>query len=461
MSVCERIRERVAAALREVGIDPALGVLCAVSGGCDSIVLLHAVKAAGFRTGAAHFDHHTRNGESAADAQFVCQLAVNQRVAFVGGGWDAAESELPGGNFEEAARQARYAFLYEAAQNRDFAAVATGHHADDQAETVLMRLLRGTGLHGVEGIHGSRCDGPIPVVRPLLACMREELEAYAKEAGLEWRTDATNADMGFRRNRIRSELLPHLREAYNPQIGLVLSRTAEVAGAENAYMEAQTRALGKAVVVRPGFLLREPFRQAPLALQRRLLAQLCREHGIEPAFERIDEAVAFLLEGAVGRACGLGGGFLLRHAKGGTEVVGPGEAALDAAAPVALPVPGEARAMNRHFLACLLPEAPEEPMNVFCNASRQVFDAAKVGDCLSIRAWKPGDRIEALGLEGSKKLKKIFGEQGVAQSKRPHVPLLAGKEGIAWVVGGPVADWAAVSPETQRYALVEVRDAPR
>lgn len=459
MSICEEIRERAAEALTGARVDKNAGVLCAVSGGCDSVVLMHAVKAAGWRTGAAHFDHHTRAGESAADAQFVCEMALRTRIEFIGGGWDAALEGSPSGNFEEAAREARYAFLIETAQERDYAAVATGHHADDQAETVLMRVLRGTALQGMEGIQSLRQEGPLCIVRPLLTCSRQDLEDYAAEAGLAFRNDATNADTLFKRNRIRHELLPHLREAYNPQISRALSRLAQAASVENAYLEEQTNRLRESVLARTGLLLREPFRAAHLALQRRLLAQLCRGYNIEPAFDRIEEAVSFMVEGAVGQACGLGGGVLLRHAKEGTEIVAPGAETPMPQSEAALRVPGEAQFMGRHFLACLLPQAPAGPIADLCSAARQVFDADKLGDCLSIRPWQPGDRIEALGLDGSKKLKKVFSEQGMPQLERARTPVITGEGGIAWVAGGPVAQWAAVTDDTRRWVLIEVRDA--
>jgi tRNA(Ile)-lysidine synthase len=230
---------------------PGPGVV-AVSGGPDSVALLCALL--GVRGDAplvvAHLNHQLRGGDSDADEAFVA--ALHARLVSAGANLTlrcervdvAARARQEGENLESVGRRLRYGWLAEVARAAGAAWVATGHTADDQAETVLHRLLRGTGLKGLGGIPARRELSPgVAVIRPLLDVTRGEVLAYLQHIGQEFRRDASNADLRFTRNRIRHELLPHLAAHYNPAAVAVLCRLAEQAAEIQGREEAAARAL--------------------------------------------------------------------------------------------------------------------------------------------------------------------------------------------------------------------------
>ncbi len=230
------------------------GVVAAVSGGPDSVALLRALvaardPAAPFPVVVAHLNHQLRGAESDADEAFATDLHARLATAgvpalalHVGRIDVAAQARADGANLEATARRVRYAWLAETAREAGALWVATGHTADDQAETVLHRLLRGTGLQGLRGIAAQRELAPgLGLVRPLLQTTRAEIIAYLNLLGQPFRVDSTNSDLKYTRNRIRSELLPHLTACYNPAVARVLARLAEQA--EEAYRDEEAVAV--------------------------------------------------------------------------------------------------------------------------------------------------------------------------------------------------------------------------
>jgi tRNA(Ile)-lysidine synthase len=231
-------------------------VVVAVSGGADSVALLRllqALKAPGTgKLAAAHFNHRTRGRDSDGDEGFVRSLAEQLGVACVVGQADAGLRDWDTGDgFEAAARAARYAFLTDAARQLGARYVATGHTADDQAETVLHRILRGTGISGLAGIPRVRRLTPeISLLRPLLAFRRDELQRYLNDISQPWREDASNAQRDWTRNRLRQELLPQLARDYNPAVVDSLLRLGSLAREAQAVIEAEAEELVEACLRR-------------------------------------------------------------------------------------------------------------------------------------------------------------------------------------------------------------------
>jgi tRNA(Ile)-lysidine synthase len=264
----------------------------AVSGGPDSVALLRALLAigAGPLTG-AHLNHQMRGAESDADEAFVKELCASLRTGEQGeldyccARIDVlSKARANRENLENAARQIRYEWLFQVARERGAPWVATGHTADDQAETVLHRLLRGTGLKGLAGIPAHRPLGTgVEAVRPLLRVTRAEVLAFLKEEEQPYREDASNADLGFTRNRIRHGLLPLLAEEYNPAIVPVLGRLAEQAQEIIALVEPQAlRLLAECELPRTTAALvldRQRLAQAPRYLVREALRQAWQREG--------------------------------------------------------------------------------------------------------------------------------------------------------------------------------------
>lgn len=268
-------------------------VIVAVSGGADSLVLLHILNAVcgtfGVTLHVATYDHGLRGAEGAEDAAYVREMAEKWGLPVTVGAGDvralAAEWRL---GLESAARRARYAFLIETARAVGAQTVATGHHQDDQAETVLLHVLRGAGLAGLRGMLPITHLGEVRLVRPLLAVTRAELTAYAAAAGITPRHDATNDDLTYTRNRLRHQIMPLLR-GINPDVSSALARLAETAREDYTALLATLPPIAPPRLPRPDFLAMKP------AVQRLWLrcAAADLRPGIELSFERTSAAIRF------------------------------------------------------------------------------------------------------------------------------------------------------------------------
>lgn len=451
----ERVRATVAA---HDMMRPGDTVLVAVSGGPDSVCLLHALVELGYRVEAAHMDHGTRNGESAADAVFVREMTAALGVpCHMEARNVEQEATEVGASFEDYARGVRYAFLARTARARGCAVIATGHHADDQAETVLMRMLRGAGPGALAGIPPAREEEGVRIVRPLLDCTREEVLAFLDTRGLTYRTDHTNEDTAYFRNRVRHDLLPHLESKYNPRVREALTRFADLQRVESAFVDEAARAFHEECVD-GGRIGREAFRAGHPALQRRLVARLAWRESVACPFLLVDGGARFIAEGATGKEFDLGGGLVLRNSRAVTEVR-RGEAPVPGQIVVPLTVPGETHAFGRVFRTRFLDAPPSEPWDAYCTPARQVFDADALGPAPVLRFREPGDRFVPLGLGGTKKLKDYFIDLGLSADERERQVLLYGERGIAWVVGHAVGAYAAFTPDTKRLIELEVCDA--
>lgn len=211
--------ERILSFSTRFGLLPEQGlILCALSGGRDSVALLHFLKEHGFSVAAAHFDHHLRPN-SGEDALFCRDLCQKWNIPFCQG--EGRIAQLPG-NTEANAREARYAFLERTAEETGAVCIATAHNADDNLETVLLHLAHGCGLNGLTGIRPRRGR----IVRPMLQVPRAAVDEYVKEFDLPFREDATNADTSYARNRLRHQVLPVLR-SINPRVAEVVGRMTD------------------------------------------------------------------------------------------------------------------------------------------------------------------------------------------------------------------------------------------
>jgi tRNA(Ile)-lysidine synthase len=317
-------------------VRPGERVGVAVSGGADSVALLRAMAELAPELGTVlfvlHLNHQLRGADSEADQSFVASLAAQLSLEAAIESCDvAALADHHHLSLEAAGRRARYQFFQRAAADHRLDCVATAHTRDDQAETVLLRLLRGSGTSGLSGIHrvcdllsvsdrpcvrdrssASRCvpdatpTSPAPrLIRPLLATSRQQVERYLLSLGQPFRHDASNLSPRFLRNRVRAELLPALERDYNPQLRQALCETAEVAAAENAFLEdLVTTALGQPAetpATNPEQGIEVPLFQAqPIALQRRILRRLCQPHGLALDFAQLEGLRDFALAGRAG-----------------------------------------------------------------------------------------------------------------------------------------------------------------
>lgn len=373
-------------------------LLAAVSGGADSVALLRALAAAGLDVSVAHFDHGLRP-DSANDAEFVRRLAERLGAPFhLGSAPVERVARERGWNLEDAARRLRYAFLHRTARHAGAELVVTGHTLDDQAETVLMQLLRGAAhLRGMPERRGH-------LVRPLLGVERAELLAYLRELGQEHRTDATNQDVSRTRAWLRHEVIPLLRHRY-AALPRALGRLARVQADQEAYLAREAERLFDTA---PGPALSQArLLSAPAALQREALRQLLAAAGAPHPAGRIEEIRAHLRDEHPYRLS-LAPGQTLRLAYGRLEVVGETERPPERA------VTGPAD---------LPPGAPT---------------AALAWPDLTVRGRRPGDRIRLPA--GTRKLSDLLIDRKVPREERDALRVLASGSEVLWVEGiGPSA----------------------
>ncbi len=289
--------------------DPAEPALIGVSGGPDSIALLHSLATAGFQNLlVCHLDHGWRP-ESAEEARFVCETASRLGYETVVERADLSAAE---GSLEAAAREARYAFFARVAATRGVSRVLLAHHADDQVETFLFNLLRGAGgpgLSGMQPISRRVIDGtPLTLLRPLLACWREEIDAYLHAHQLEYRIDPSNSDTRHTRNRLRHEILPALAEAFGRPVRGALWKAAAILSAENEFIGAQPELQDV-----PAELDVRKVRALPLAVQRRLIHSWLQKHAISAiGFDEV-ESVRALVNSTRPAKVNLPGGYHARR----------------------------------------------------------------------------------------------------------------------------------------------------
>jgi len=445
-----RVRETIA---RHALLADAAPVLVAVSGGVDSMVLLHALIALRYRVKVAHFDHETRAGESNADAAFVRAHCAEIDVPCTVGHWRDWPVALPGApSFEMEARARRYAFLLNTARALGCSAIATGHHADDQAETVLMRTLRGTGPGGIAGIPPIRIDGDMLIVRPLLGCSRAKIVTWARTHAIAWHEDRSNHEDAAQRNRVRNHLLPQLAAEYNPNVRDALARLAESARIEDDLLAGLAAELFTAAN-QGDRLARAPLRAAHEALQRRALLAWLKAHDIHPDHDALVEILLFFLRAETGQRLSLDADHLLHAADDEILLV---RETKPAPAPETLRIPGECLFLGHRFVAQLRDHPPTEPLSDWCLPTRQIFDADRLGDTLCLRTRRNGDAFTPLGLCGTRKLQDYFIDRHVPRPDRDRVPILESAGEIVWIVGHASAENAAISKETKRFLTVEV-----
>ncbi len=434
-------------------------LIVAVSGGLDSMVMLHVLSRLGCRIEVAHFDHGTREGESAADADFVRETCLTLNVPFHTKR-EAVDSDAArrGRSFEAYARERRYAFLVDVARQRGAAAVAVAHHMNDQAETMLMAALGLSSDFGLNGIAPEiELDG-MRVVRPMLDCSREDMEAWARVNAIPWRDDRTNNEACCLRNRMRLEALPFLAN-YSPHASAALARLADILRSDGAYLDAAAaqclEAWSRTNTDESVFfdIDRTSFMKAPEAMRRRALKVLAMRLGVSMGHAHILRAEQFLLEAASGKAFDFGGGVVCRVAMNSIFILKPRTktGAVDDHR-VELPIPG-AVPFSHGLVAARVHEAA--PLSVDdlrrrCTPTRQFFDLDRIVRPVFVRGRRPGDRMVPFGLNHAKKVQDILVDEGIPAHRRDAIPLLAAGDEILWLVGVRRGAAAPVLPGVRR-----------
>ena len=456
-------------------IEPRSRVLVAVSGGPDSVALMGVLAALAQRPDrryglvVAHLDHMIRR-DSEQDAQFVAQLAD-----FMGLSCAVERMNVPaharalGEGLEQAARMLRYRFLADQARHRSCQTIATGHHADDNVETILHRLVRGTHLRGLAGIPVSRCLGPgqATLIRPLLHSTRRQIEEYCRRAGLNWRQDRTNLDTRHRRNLIRHELLPLLREKLNPRVDEAVLRLADAAQRAENHLSALA-----------GDLLSEARIEA--ALQRVVLdwsvlaaaEPLIRTYALRAAIEEAGlplrslsaEHLAQLNAMAASpaeSAMTLPGGFQARCRNGQMTVEKPPPVP-SAPRAVTLLCPGHTPLGDGRWITASLelfnPEHLEQARGL--SPAAELINADQIRGPLLARTRQAGDRFEPLGAPGSISVSDFLTNLKLPPEQRQQVVCILDDLGLIYLAPLRIDRRVRLTPHTRRVLRISLIDQP-
>lgn len=457
MTASEMLR-RVADFIREEGlVEPELPVVAGVSGGVDSMVLLDLLARLDFDVLAAHVNYRLRGEESDADEELVRRRAASLGVPLETARYATREIAAERGqSIQEAARDLRYAFFGEVAAAAGAPVVAVAHHAEDQAETLLLNLFRGTGIDGLAGMRVARLLGegqPQILIRPLLKVRRRDLEAYARERDIIWREDASNESRDYLRTFIRHEMLPAVAEAFDADVALRVARTA---GFVRAYLdEALEPALREAfeacAVDQPGggLLYAEGLNAMQPAWRTRLVLEaLGRWLPEAPRTAAVAAGVAALLEAQTGRRISLPPGEVWREREGLCFVRGSGEAAAAVAVPLepgVYPVEGGVLTIRRGEIPADL--YPDDEFTV-------VMDADKLPATGAIRVWQDGDVMRPLGLGGRKKVSDLLTDAAVPSNARARMVVMEAADEVVWVPGVRLADSVRVNDETAAVLML-------
>jgi tRNA(Ile)-lysidine synthase len=487
MELLERVRRTIE---RECMLARGDAVVVGVSGGPDSLCLLHVLcrlrESYALTLHVAHLNHQLRGTEAETDAQFVARLAAEWGLPVTVESVDVAafahERRLA---LEEAARQARYAFLSCVARQVGAHKIAVAHHADDQVETVLMHWLRGAGLSGLRGMQpvtslrglrlGEEQDATahsrdLLLIRPLLEVPRSEIEAYCATHGLQPRFDRSNLDTTYYRNRLRHELLP-LLETYNPRIREVILRSASLAAADYACLREQTEAAWGRVVRAENqqaisFRLR-PWRVLPLAMQRSTVREAI--HHLRRSLRNIDwvhvdNALQVLREGGTGMAATLPSG--LRAQLGYDEFMvadegyepPPPDLPLLRHGELALRIPGvtplpesDWRITTRIVAPCDVEDETLRPATRW----QAYLDYDLTGKELRLRTRRTGDRFWPLGLgDRPTTVNGFMTNAKVPRVWRDALPLLVSPTQMLWMPGWRIDERAKVTQDTRRVLVL-------
>ncbi len=401
-------------------------VLVALSGGADSVVLLHLLVQLGYKCEAAHCNFHLRGNESDRDEQFVTQLCTSLNVPLHIQHFPtqtyAAEHHL---SIEMAARELRYEWFEQLRQERNCQAIAVAHHQNDQAETLLLNLQRGTGLRGLEGMHPRNGW----VIRPLLCTTRPAIEDYCTFHHLAYVTDSTNTDTIYKRNAIRAQLaaysmaqIEHIAETCEMMQDYEMIVNAYISQVRSNICDIQG---GKCSIFIPALL------QYPAA--QTILYELLREYGFTQA-----EQIFRALTTQSGK---------LFYSADYTAVIDRDRLIV---------MPKKVHESQAPIIRITIRNKQAEETYPSTSAYEALFDAKIVKKTLTLRHWEEGDWFVPLGMQGKKKLQDFFTDIKISRIEKDNIWLLCADEDIAWVVGYRIDNRYKINPSTQQIAHITI-----
>ncbi len=465
-------------------------VLVGVSGGIDSITLLYSLyfsrDSLKCNLVAAHVNHGLRGEQSDREAEFVRKIADELKLPSVIEKIDVlgymAEKGL---SKQVAARELRYAFFERTARQYSANKIALGHTADDQAETVLMRMMRGSGARGIAGIKPVR-DGKI--IRPLIEIKRDEIIEFVKEKGLKFVEDPSNLEPYYLRNKIRLELIPLLKKEYNPNIIETLREAAEIIGDEDEFLESYCSTILSDIILSPPSPLPPQggeengveyfieidtlkLKDFHIAIQRRIIRialRIIKGDLLKISAVHVEDILNSINKGISGKSLNLPDGIQAIYEYDKLKIKGQGargkgqeiknkeaEVRFD----IPLKIPGETvlSKPKYKFMAEII-----SPVDLVAagfslrNKYISFFDMDKIKGALRVRNRVNGDIFHPSGMKGSKKLKEFFIDEKIPRIERDSIPLIVSGDTILWVVGKRVSNIGRVNKNTKRIFKVSV-----
>lgn len=446
-------------------------IVVAVSGGPDSVALLSVLhslaSSCNLSLWVAHFNYGLRGRESDDDAAFVRRLSERYSIPHTCERLVLAEDVCKGRSLQEAAREARYAALTRVRASFGADKVALGHTRDDQAETVIMWLLRGAGSTGLSGMPCLR----LPFIRPLLTVGRMDVLSYLSEQGLDFREDSSNAKSIYLRNRVRHDVLPLLKQ-FNPAILDGLTRQADILREDNRCLddiaEEQCARIAREEKDHGWVVERTDLLALHLGVQRRVLRKVIQRTAHVnrgPSFA----SVSLLLERVVHGDSGSSAIFqhvnvsreydrilIQRRGNMAAETLGPSPASIALPVPFRLSWPLTGQRLQADLVHC----SQSDERGLKLSPMQAMLDADCLTLNLQVRAWKPGDRFYPFGFKGhQKKLQDFFADLKVPRSVRGRIPLVVAPEGIVWVAGYRMDHRFRVTEATRRVLRLALSDA--
>jgi tRNA(Ile)-lysidine synthase len=448
-------------------------IVAAVSGGPDSMALLHLLCAAAKQNEltiiAAHVNHGFRKEESRHEAEIVRQYAAELGLSF-----EMIELDMPAYieetrmNASSASREKRYAFLHDIAAKYKASAVALAHHADDQAETVLMHIIRGAGLTGLSGMAAKRTEKNVELIRPLLRMNKSDIVRYCTEQDIPYCLDSSNNEKYYFRNVVRLDVIPYLSQ-YNPQLTHSLRRMADVAGAEDEWMENEAqKLLVELVSLTPGECKMDAGTLSGLhvALQRRLIKLILNylsqdaEIGSFEAIETMRLAAASAAPSTWRYDAGSGVRCIREYSSiRWVRVLNAAVAIMSEAYAHVIPRDSADMRVTAGGRTLYIEHRKRGEAVKPAGRNEVCFDAENLVFPLTVRNRRPGDRIQVLGLNGSKKVQDMFVDEKIAPSERERYPLLVDADDrLLWVPGIRRSSHALTDHETTDFLFIRIEN---
>ncbi len=438
-------------------------MVVALSGGADSCALLSILvqlaKDDRFKLIAAHFNHGLRGDESDAEELFCRNLAQKLGVMLVTE--RMTSTAVPRGDSpEDYYRRQRYRFLDSVAMECGAKKIALGHHLNDQAETVLLNILRGSGADGLKGMLPVRDQR---YIRPMIKTSRRDIENYLEKNGIEYCQDSSNQNCDYLRNRVRLELMPLLKEKFNPRIEEGLARMAEIVGRDDDYLSDQVHSIvnspdiqkNKGMVSFPAVYLNALPEALRFRSVRALLEGMTKDvNGF--SFNHIQSIIDLMNHGATGKQISLPAGLLVK--KQYDRIIM--EFCVIPESPhyeYILPVPGIVDLKERRIMLSAGIGTAQE-VDYQCK-NKVYLDYDKLQGPLIVRNRRPGDWFEPLGTKGSQKIKKLFIDHKIPRLERERIAFIADRSSVVWIEDLHLSDRVKISPETRRILILEIKRA--